>query len=128
MSEHNPDEPPRTSRPIPWIGPASNLGRGILLGILLGAAGFVATPIGIMLLGRLLRPFERNVAQGYYTGLTWFGLEVAPLGGLYWLVAGILLGAGFVRVAKAEAWLWLFTLATYSALVIGSAAYLALTF
>ena len=110
MREHN---------PFDWI-------RGILVGILLGAAGLIATPVGILLVGALLRPFEKDVAQGYYSGLSIFGLIVAPLGAIYWLAGGILLGAGFVRDTERRFRPWLITLAIYGALIGGFAALIAL--
>jgi len=130
MGEHNPFEVPRVSHPAARGGRTPSLLadwiRGILVGILLGAAGLIATPVGVLLVGALLRPFEKDVAQGYYSLLSMIGMFVAPLGAIYWLAGGILLGAGFVRNTERRFRPWLITLAIYGALIGGFAALIAL--
>lgn len=125
MGEHNPYELPRVSHPATHGGRTPSLLadwiRRIRVEILLGAAGLIATPVSLFLVGTLLRPFEKDVAQGYYSALSIFGMVGAPLGAIYWLVGGILLAPGFARDTERRFRPWLITLAIYGVLIAGSA-------
>ncbi len=68
--------------------------RRFLTAVGLGVLGLVATPVGILLWGSVLFFWRRfpDVAQGFYSTLTIFGILAAPLGGIYWFAAGAWLG------------------------------------
>jgi hypothetical protein len=94
MDEPNPNEAHRTTAGGSLAeGPRWRLDiliRRILIAVGLAAVGLIATPIGIFLSGSILffwRQFP-DVAQGFYSALTIFGILLAPLGALYWFVVG----------------------------------------
>jgi hypothetical protein len=106
MDELNPYEAPRTTaRGSSVEGPPRRLDaliRRILIAVGLAAVGLIATPVGILLSGSILffwRDFP-DVAQGFYSALTIFGILLAPLGALYWFVVGVS-SAGRGRVGQA---------------------------
>jgi hypothetical protein len=105
MDEPNPSEAPRTAA-------GGSLAEGhprrldllihrLLIAVGLAAVGLIATPGGIFLSGSILFSWRHfpDVAQGFYSALTIFGLLLAPLGALYWFVVGAWL-AGRGRVGQ----------------------------
>ena len=95
----------------------------------LGVLGLVATPVGILLSGSALFFWRRfpDVAQGFYSKLTIFGILAAPLGGIYWFVAGAWLGGlvGHGPENRGAPWRIVFTV--YSVCLVAIATLIGLT-
>jgi len=100
-----------------------------LTGVGLGVLGLVATPVGVLLSGSVLFFWRRfpDVAQGFYSKLTIFGILAAPLGAIYWLVAGALLGGQVSHRPETRGAPWRVVFTVYAVCLVAIATLIGMT-